>query len=95
MASRTVLAIIVPPSGFHLPLRSYPRACTGNSYEYDIAADGNEDWAKGTLDLGDVKSAEELLAVLDDMNMTLAHFVGLPIFEAALASGRYPWLFDL
>ena len=65
------------------------------SYAYNIAEGGNEDWAKGTLDLGDVKSADDLLAVLDEMGWTLANFVKLPIFAAAFASGRYSWLLDL
>ena len=62
---------------------------------YFIGRDGNEDWAKRTLDFPDVSSAEELREVLRDMGEDVEEFKSKPAYWMALDSGQYPWLEDL
>ena len=60
----------------------------------NLAIDGNEDWAKGTLDF-EATTAEELRAELTHLGYTVEFFKTLPAYRMALESGKYPWLADL
>ncbi len=63
-------------------------------YPYNIAGNGNEDWAKATLDFA-ATNADDLRFELDDLGWTVAKFKESVGYHAALASGNYPWLADL
>lgn len=74
-------------------LPSIPRNL-GNVPAINRALAESADWPKSTLDLP-ANSAEELRHFLLNSGVTVEKFKSQPIYRAALASGRYPWLSDL
>lgn len=66
----------------------------GNVPALNRALAASADWPKTTLDLP-ASSAEELRHFLLNRGVTIEKFKSQPIYRAALASGRYPWLSDL
>lgn len=60
----------------------------------NLASEGNEDWAKDTLDLQST-NVEDLREEIKAHGWTVAEFKRNPVYLQPLASGNYDWLRDL